>query len=354
MKSRKKKPQKKPIETKRCRAIVPIDGAAVRSKAKKAYEKTRRDLDRARLELDRFQTMDQPEFQKWINRTFGPLLTEVRETNQKLEEKRQLIFEIESESYALGISFQQAYRRVMDRRENPVKPAPEPNSEFGGSRPSEEQGYGESGPGSDEAFEAEWSELEDDFESFFEEAFGIPRSGSRHRRHPETAPNKDPAALRVKTLYRSVVRRLHPDVQSEMSSQKMEWWHQAQAAYEKNDAEQLEMILNLCEIEDLGTTSQTSVSILIRITNQFRSTLRSIKREISKFRRDPAWNFSINPNPERLKSKIESDLREELFNVQCVLESIESQIAEWAIPPRTRKKQARRQPITRNHPEFLF
>jgi hypothetical protein len=51
-----------------------------------------------------------------------------------------------------------------------------------------------------------------------------------------------------------------------MTAQKTEWWHQAQAAYEAGDAEQLEVILTLCEIGESGTTAHTSASLLQRIT----------------------------------------------------------------------------------------
>src|ERR1017187_6369352 len=40
------------------------------------------------------------------------------------------------------------------------------------------------------------------------------------------------AGKRLKELYRAVVRRLHPDSQQEMTAQKTEWGHHAQAAYE--------------------------------------------------------------------------------------------------------------------------
>jgi hypothetical protein len=51
------------------------------------------------------------------------------------------------------------------------------------------------------------------------------------------------------------LRRLHPDTQREMTAQKSEWWHQAQAAYEAGDLEQLEVILTLCEIGDSASIS---------------------------------------------------------------------------------------------------
>ena len=78
-----------------------------------------------------------------------------------------------------------------------------------------------------------------------------------------------------------MVRRLHPDTQREMTAQKTEWWHQAQAAYEAGDLEQLEVILTLCEIGDSGTTAHTSASLLQRITAKLKSSLREIKRQIA-------------------------------------------------------------------------
>jgi hypothetical protein len=63
-----------------------------------------------------------------------------------------------------------------------------------------------------------------------------------------------------------VVHRLHPDIQRDMTAQKTEWWHQAQAAYEAGDVKQMEVILTLCEIGDSGTTAHTSASLWQRIT----------------------------------------------------------------------------------------
>jgi hypothetical protein len=89
--------------------------------------------------------------------------------------------------------------------------------------------------------------------------------GPRTGQHTESTASAH-ASTRLKELYRSVVRRLHPDSQREMTAQKTEWWHQAQMAYEAGDVEQLEVILTLCEIGDSGTTANTSASLLQRIT----------------------------------------------------------------------------------------
>jgi hypothetical protein len=100
------------------------------------------------------------------------------------------------------------------------------------------------------------------------------------RPHAESAAAAH-ASTRLKELYRKLARRLHPDVHREMTAQKTEWWHQAQAAYEAGDVEQLEVLLTLSEIGESGTTAHTSVSMLQRITARIKSSLREIKRQLA-------------------------------------------------------------------------
>jgi hypothetical protein len=95
-----------------------------------------------------------------------------------------------------------------------------------------------------DAFEAgdEWGRPGDEeelAEEFMNELFGEsrPGAGSGETHGSRMGPSARPAApvlagKRLKELYRAVVRRLHPDSQREMTAQKTEWWHQAQAAYE--------------------------------------------------------------------------------------------------------------------------
>jgi len=266
-----------------CRALVPADGAGIRKKIKKDYEKALRDLDNSRRQLDVFQQTDLPQFTRWLNTHFGELLTELRELGQKIAMDEQLIFQVENEVLFRGGSYARAYRRVMEFRENPEPPVP----------PSAGSGDGEGGARP----EFDSGDREDPFASFFDGLFGESGPG----KHPPEndgpwgesesgAPAR--ASARLKELYRAVVRRLHPDSQQEMTAQKTEWWHQAQAAYEAGDADQLEVILTLCEIGENGTTAYTSLSLLQRITAQLKSSLREIKRQIAMRRRDPAWGFS--------------------------------------------------------------
>jgi hypothetical protein len=150
-----------------------------------------------------------------------------------------------------------------------------------------------------------------------------------------------------------VVRRLHPDSQREMTAQKTEWWHQAQAAYEAGDAEQLEVILTLCEIGDSGTTVHTSASLLQRITAQLKNSLREIKRQLAGRWRDPAWNFSRRTDHEALAVQTRRTLMDDLERMRYQCRMIQEMIARWKVAAE-RLKQPRRRKRHSQSMKFSF
>ena len=149
---------------------------------------------------------------------------------------------------------------------------------------------------------------------------------------------------RLKELYRAVVRRLHPDSQREMTAQKTEWWHQAQAAYEAGDVGQLEVILTLCDIGESGTTAHTSASLLQRITAQLKSSLRETKRQLTQHRRDPAWNFSGRTDHALMADQVHRRLFGDLMEMRRRWMETHEMIAKWKTaaerlqPARRRKR----------------
>ena len=298
---------------------------------------------------------DLPQYTRWLNTHFGALLTELRELSHTLTEKRSLFSEIEEEAILGNRSFFRAYEIVMRRRqEREARPNEEPPFESN-EEPEQAQDSHSSDDPRDEEFERLFEEMED----AFAEMFGI--GGRRPRRKPEVEADgvqRSKSHNRLKALYRAVVRRLHPDTQNEMTSQKLEWWHQAQAAYEKNDIHQLEVILSLCEIEEKGTTAHTSLSILQRITRQLKSSVNQLKRELAKHRRNPAWNFSQRKDLDELALRIRGSLREESSALKAELQQIEQQLNVWAKGSQRQKRapqpSRRRANSEKFQEEFLF
>ncbi len=345
-----------------CRALVPADGTAIRKKIKAAYEKARREVDQSQRVLDQFQQQDQPQFTRWLNSHFGATLTELRELAAKLSADEALVMMVEDEVMFNGVSYARAYQRVTaPPPEQPESPPPPPpggagQGERGGRRNPFENPFGP---------EAGWddpNDPEDPLNAFFEQLFGEGGPGRRPGGRPGNAPGESalgadapppPTAQRLKELYRTLVRLLHPDSQREMTPQKTEWWHQAQAAYEAGDVAQLEVILTLCEIGESGTTAHTSASLLQRITAQLKSSLRELKRQLTERRREPAWNFSTRPDRHVLADQVRRQLTADLTLMRQRSQEMQRLIADWKAAAERLKPERKRKTKPRDS-EFLF
>jgi hypothetical protein len=259
----------------------------------------------------------------------------------------ELIFQVENEAMFSGCSDARAYQWVMELHENPEPPRPRPPG--GREADRERNPFGarpESGTDDDE---------EDPMEEFMNEFFRRFGPGARPQDNhgPQNGQPTESAApahasARLKELYRSVVRRLHPDIQREMTAQKTEWWHQAQAAYEAGEVEQLEVILTLCEIGDSGTTAHTSASLLQRITAQLKNSLREIKRQLAGQRRDPAWNFSRRTDQDALAVQTRRTLMGDLERMRYQCRTIQEMIARWKVAAERLKQPRRRKHHSQN------
>jgi len=310
-------------------SVIRVDGARIRQKIKREYEKVRRELEKAQEELDRFQQKDMPAYNQWVNRHFGPALAELRETTRRVRELEQLFLEIQTEILFKGSSEAEAYADIMERRNNPEPPPEDEEDEDPFSQHANEHARRGSGP--------EFAES----------------SGPTNNR-PQPGPR---STARLKELYRALARLLHPDAQKEMTPQKREWWHEAQAAYEAGDVEQLEQILSLCEIADAGTTGKATLSMLQRLSAQLKRSLRHLKRQLTVSRRDPAWNFTNRTDLPQLNASIRRELNHDLRLMQEQLKAMELEVAALADRSQRRRaprRRSRRRPLNEQDIFDLF
>jgi hypothetical protein len=317
-------------------SLLVIDSAPIRKKARQEYERVQRDLERAKGELERFRTEDQPKYAKWLNSHFGALLTETRELHEKLYAAQGLVSEVHHEFYLGGHrSIYSAYTAVIHRREHP--------EEFEKQLKEDEE--------EDAQFRAEFEEVFGKSEEEFFKKFGFDPEGFA----PETAPPREdpsrkPTFARLKDLYRSLARRLHPDAGGRRTQKEIDWWHQTQAAYQAGDIEQLELILTLADIEEKGAT-EASVSILQQIINQFKQGLKELKRELKEYRRDAAWNFSKLEDDGPIRQRTRELLEAEKLRLAILLQGFQAQIEAWKRLGQSPPARRRRAPQPRASPK---
>jgi hypothetical protein len=303
------------------RALLVVDNHPLREKARRNYDEALRELNEVRAELERFDKEDKPRFMQWLRLRFGRLISEIRDSKQKLTALQRTLLEVEDEVFWNDLSHSEAYARVASRREqeemekraeDPPDDAADPNHESTGH------------------------EFHNDDAEDARSRWRIPRDGEAFDQDVREEGGTGPVAARLKELYRALVRRLHPDLQGEMSPQQVEWWHQAQEAYQAGDSDRLQVILTLCETAETGP-GQASISVLVRMTIQLRDSAARLRSDLSLRQREPAWNFARRPDVYVLDFQTRNSLEEDLVRFRCQIERIQAVLAEWQKGPKRRR-----------------
>lgn len=375
MKARKRKPA--PARTRavagrrtKDRQLVAVDQEPLRRKAVSECGREMARLEKLRAEWRQFESEDRPGFERWKAATFGALLSEMREQESALREREAFIFEVEEEMFFRGTrSHRAAYAAVMRRRANPP---PDLGSDPGGP-PPEEDDDGEF----EDPFSGGMPEFEQHllFEDFLRAMMGIDpdrmsdrkydamfedfkakilgqgaREEPRRERERERPPEPvKPEHLRIKEIYRVLVRRLHPDTRADKDAEISALWHEVQEAYGTGNLERLEMLLALTDIRSNAVGGHTSLSQMRSVLRELRRSFNALKRSLGSAKRDPAWNFARSPDRSQLRSRLQREFESQLSSLKTRLRDIEKLISSWAASPKARRRAA-----TSNQPEFGF
>jgi hypothetical protein len=333
--------------------LVLIDEGPLRKKAISKRDRLLAKVADARRQWERFQKDDKSAFAQWMAATFGHLLTQLRENYGLIQEKQNLIVEVEDEiDWGNARSYRAAYARVVHQRANPPTEPPHRKHEPDGSSFQSEEEYRESPPPKHSEARAE-SEEEKFFRSFLQFVMGLsPKELTpgeyqqiyqefratefRDRRStpvkPRPSPEKKSATNRLKEIYRILVRRLHPDARKEAKSEALSVWHEVQEAYQQSDVERLEVLLALTETEAEMAGEKSSLGQLRGLIAALERDLAALKRSLNQARQDPAWDFGNKPKREALARKIQREMEGELAYQQRCLHEMEKQIQHWAAP----------------------
>jgi hypothetical protein len=342
-------------------AIVWIDQAPLRANAAAQCADMMARLERARLGWHQFERQDKPAFIRWRAREFGALLSTARDVEDKIRDAQNLIHEVEIEMRRHILDPHSAYRRVLFRRENPGVADERETVSYGSqSKPflSEFE---------QEALFQEWvrtflgtnpTKMDDDvyssrFEVFKSHMFVRPESAPGRCEAPppgvgrsevdeNSADATEPVTIdvRVKEIYRRLVRRLHPDLRADGDASVSSLWHEVQEAYGAGDVARLELLLALSDLSHApgsGTTLSQMRSVLSALTRS----VRALELSLVEARREDSWNFArIGPSQD-LRMRVKRQLTHDLAIRQQRLESLTKTIAEWAERPQFSRERFR-------------
>ena len=340
--------------------IVLIDQGPLREAAATDCTQAMAQLERARRGWHHFERKDKPAFVRWRAREFGALLSRAREVEIQIRDCQTLVHEVEMEMRRGFQDAHSAYQRVMFRRENPSAAGDDDEE-------APREGGAASRKLSDfekEALFQDWvkkslgtnpDKMDDKAYSTTFEAFKLhmfrnpveePRSRNSYRaagkaRITPEKPNEGAATLpdlRVKELYRILVRRLHPDLRADASAVVSELWHEVQEAYAAADVAHMEILLALIDIESNNTGAQASIGQMRAVLAELERALRALEKSVAEAEGEDAWNFAQSgPNPD-LRSRVERQLKSDLAARTMCLDVLTKTIAAWARGPIANRK----------------
>jgi hypothetical protein len=285
-------------------ALVHVDSTPIRRAAAERYEEAKERFAEAQRSLERFHDLDKPQFERWLQATFGKLVGDLRGAQGELNRLRELIFEVETRTWFNSQSCAAAYRDVLERqdrrRDNP------------------------GGPDPDDLEEKMRAHLE--AEARDEQEENRERDNTPAGRAARLGPEKE---HRLKAAYRSMARRLHPDRHAHVTPQMRERWHAAQQAYLAGDVDLLESLETLCLSEEGDISAHTAVSLILDRTRHLHVSITQLGVKIQHGKKDPAWAFSELKDFAPVKRRMAQSLPEQTTAARNEIAALEEKIAQW-------------------------
>ncbi len=310
-------------------ALIRLNTKSIRNKALKDYQKTERALEQLKHQLKRYHEEDRPGFRSWVHQHFGHLLTRQRELAQALDNKKNILFDIDTLSFRYHLSKAMAYKKLLWRQAHPAEAEEEDRlwEEAMERKRQKKQNHAKAdlfpdddemdSPFSNDDFanipDEEWNDFSDYFES---------QTGIRPPKRNVHNPNEE--GKTAKELYRHIVRLLHPDHHGQMTEAVKSLWHEAQAAYRHKDTHALYNILARCEGGESGLGAHSAVSLIQNLTRQLKHTLRTTKQEIREVKNDPAWDYKTRIQDPRFTHNMRRQLETEIADGEWNLKEIEA------------------------------
>lgn len=283
-----------------CRALIPLDTKKIRAEYLNVFKRRKKALEKLEAELLRYDENDEPEFQKFLARTFGAEQTRQRELAERIglcharHEKicflaREHRMSKERYCYCLSVkvtpeidfwsvletelaAFLEADRKMREEEEQ--REFEEDAREFRDDDDDDDD-YGEEDD--DDEFSGD---PEDVFKRILGSLFG----------EDEDPPPSESGERDLKRLYRELCLRYHPDKAGLHDAKTKRLWNEIQEAYSNRDLARLRFIHAGIALESLETELVCSEIGEMIFDLDWR--IRETRSELRARKQTPFWGFS--------------------------------------------------------------
>jgi hypothetical protein len=167
----------------------------------------------------------------------------------------------------------------------------------------------------------------------------------------EAGKVKDTSPTRAKYLYYQLVKKLHPDFNSDLTEEHRRVWQRVQDAYRRSDTEELEILFAHYEIQINRDYSSSTTAEILAIHFEQKQTTKYLRQRLREYQKTPKWNFSniSKKGLVRLHNELRLDInqltiqyRNEIHRYEDWLESIrQSSTARHGMKKRASRKKER-------------
>ena len=132
----------------------------------------------------------------------------------------------------------------------------------------------------------------------------------------------------LKSLYRTVVKALHPDIHPNVSEAQIKLFHNAVTAYENGDLNALRIIKEMVSEPTLPEPSENGLTILMKEKELLTKTLDLIKEQITEIKNSYTYNLKPIVQSEELTAEKKADLEDTITQLQEIVEAYKTSIKE--------------------------
>lgn len=130
----------------------------------------------------------------------------------------------------------------------------------------------------------------------------------------------------LKTLYKAIVKKLHPDLNPSITEKEKELFYNATQSYKLGDLVTLRIIYDIAvkgeEDEELSLSNDS----LAKEAERLEKTVAGIRREMEKIKSNPPYSLKVYLEDERKKAERLNTLRQEIRSFQLAIRTQEEAI----------------------------
>ena len=272
-------------------ALILIDARPRRHEERTRYHSRNRQLDQATTQLNNFENNELPAFQQWFERELASPL-------------------------GIQIMTAKAAGKLEQLWEDVLK-----------SNDQEKTTDDDCGEDPFAAFRASAESAQDGEEQYT--ARDTRRSAETPRQSAATA-----AEDYAKSLYRRLVRVLHPDMNPASGLERL--WEEVQHAYALGNISELERLQRVILKNEARTIDLEAIPIsdIIALRKVVETRLRSLRKALREAKQHPAWGFSAKAKGQAkrqdLKRSLSGALAMDMQVMRAELRDLERAVAHWA------------------------